>query len=255
MYARLQIIIVCLLLLSTYGYSNDLSCKNSALRFQHLGSHSAFLDLYSKKSFLSVERYNVIDYHRLKTVRLDDGRIYKLGEFVGSGHFGVVYCFNSDCTQVIKIPKGSLKVFTLQQEVMIEFGFQKAGINSAKIIKHGRDYLYLIKKRVPGKTAKEIIANGHLSKLQTIALAEIFFRCRAFGLFLDINPANLVWDSSNERFVVIDNYYVGGYTTTDSWINVFFKNNEVGKKMFLAHLDDTDNSAQATLSKLFQILE
>ncbi len=140
-----------------------------------------------------------------RLIILEDGTTTRLGDSIGSGTYGTVYCYNPDppCRRVIKFPHGAAGAEALREEVDLAARLEEEGVRIARIDNPDPDAPYLIKEYIEGPQANEI-SQRSMTVEQRRSIANLLRQAREHGLHIDLKADNIVWSEREQRFILID---------------------------------------------------
>ncbi len=215
----------------------------------------ASLDLREGRVYTS-EQANSLE-GKIIQLQEQDGITTVLGPQLGEGSFGVVYCYNPECSKIIKLPifdplhpgiTPRESLLQLQAEVLRGDALEKAGIRTARILNPDPDARYLVKEFVEGPTVSKLLKSqeGRLTEAQINSLAEIYQSSIRHGLPLDAHPGNFIWDKTTQQFVLIDNGFGSDTLLETTWQERFFNDNPDGWARFLEKTQDVHDPTKFT---------
>ena len=140
-----------------------------------------------------------------RKIVLPDGSTQTLGKYLGSGHFGEVYCLDNTCKKIIKLPHGKHKsleetILTFKEEVANSDALERSGRRVAKI-EAGPNHNYLIKEYVEGTPLSEM---NKITGEQAKDLEDLLVQARKSNIELDGNMDNYFWSAKEKKFILID---------------------------------------------------
>lgn len=138
-----------------------------------------------------------------ETVRVA-GADYVLGPQYPSGENAFVFTVKDRPELVIKILKRGVPRSESDELPGLEL-LSKTDLAHSKLLAASASGSALVKERVEGETAADILARGgSLSPTQRQGLAEFFVAMVRGGHVADLNAGNLVWNASASRWVLVD---------------------------------------------------
>ncbi|MEW6057895.1 MAG: hypothetical protein AB1540_14905 [Bdellovibrionota bacterium] len=179
------------------------------------GRHKSGLDLEKILDGKSIAGVKVVR-GQIDFLIFPNGKKIELGEMIGEGDFGVVYCLGSSCKSVIKLPidrHGGFTFSALEKELDNYEKFKKTGIGAPKVRPiYSRDeggnkrLVALVKEFVDFGSFKNTVETKQNPQLVISRLRDLYIKLKENNLKIDLNVFgnNLVWDSRYNHWVVLD---------------------------------------------------
>ena len=132
-----------------------------------------------------------------------DGADYVLGPKYPSGENAFVFRVKDRPELVIKILKRGVSPSESAELPGLQL-LSETGLPHSKLISASARGSALVKERVEGETAADIIARGSLSAAQRRGLADFAVDLILSGHVADLNAGNLVWEEGSGRWSLVD---------------------------------------------------
>ncbi len=158
---------------------------------------------------------------KIRAIEFADGSRAPLGRYLGSGNFGHVFCLDTPCTRVIKLPTaatlGNPNAYEVERETALALA--AAGFDVAEISAVGPGQFPFSPK--PTSKGRPWRRRKHgFSIAQIRGLARLFVTGLRSGQHPDLlgsSKSNLVWQIKYKRWVLVDTggEMAGGVLSTE----------------------------------------